>query len=400
MNRELRVRRPRVLAILFSLGICAGGCTVQQHREVPSADTVAGRSWTPEAAARVNELNDRVWNALNAKQWRQGKELAEELTRLDGSGSDYLLLAYFSLELGQNDEAIAALRNAVRVGAQDPTVGIADELRTSEDWDPLRSDPRFARVLEDAEAGRWKPATLRFGTSAALPVAFRRSGPENPYLTRLRTQYNLEALIADSRGDMERVKILCTWVHTRWNHVGDAKNQPTDPIGLLEAASIGDNFRCVEYGVTVAGCLNAVGIPARVVYARSEDVETKRVGAGHVFAEAWLRDKKKWVFVDPQLNVVGEANGEPLSAIEFRNAFAEPHPRVHYWHGLGACLHYFAYDIDQRYPISERAKGIVTLGPVGAPEPKVFQRRSPMNSVLYTHDLGAVYGPPGEPDGK
>lgn len=388
-----------VLPTIMLLCVFLNGCAVSKRVAVESTDSASQPHWTPEAAARVNALNDRMWEAVTAKQWHQGKELANELVRLDGSGSDYLYLAFFCVELGQKEEAISALRNAVRLGANDPTLNIADELRLSEDWDPLRSDPRFAKLLTQAQAGRWKPATLHFETSTASPVAFRRSAANNPYLTRLRTQYNLEALIADTRGDMERVKILCTWVHTRWNHVGDAKNQPKDPIGLLEAAATGDNFRCVEYGITVAGCLNAVGIPARVVYARAADVETRRVGAGHVFAEAWLRDKQKWVFVDPQLNVVGELNGQPLNAVEFRNAFAEPFPQVSYPHVLGSCFHYFAYDVDQRYPISERTKGIVTLGPIGAPEPKVFQRASPMNSVLYTHDLTAVYGPPGDPEG-
>jgi len=64
------------------------------------------------------------------------------------------------------------------------------------------------------------------------------------------------------------VKMICAWVHTRWSHVGDANSQPHDPMGLLDAAAKGDNFRCVEYGITVAdelgcvACRDQLHIPA------------------------------------------------------------------------------------------------------------------------------------------
>ena len=235
---------------------------------------------------------------------------------------------------------------------------------------------------------------LEYDNHAGKPAPFARSGPNNAYLTDLATRYNLNALVAGARGDMERVEILCTWVHTRWNHVGDAKNQPKDPIGLLEAAQAGDNFRCVEYGITVAGCLNAVGIPARKVNAMAQDTETRRSGAAHVFAEAYLRDQKRWVFVDPQTNVVGELNGKPLNTVEFQQAFSGPHPKVHYDMQLGSCFYYFSYDLDWRYPIADRKPGSVMLTPKGTFAPRVFQRIYPISPTTITHAPADVYGPP------
>jgi transglutaminase-like putative cysteine protease len=137
-----------------------------------------------------------------------------------------------------------------------------------------------------------------------------------------------------------------------------------------------------------------VGIPARVVGARAQDVETRRFGAGHVFAEAYLRDQKRWVFVDPQMNVVGELDGKPLNTVEFRQAFSEPNPKVHYNLELGSCFYYFNYGLDWRYPLAERKKGDVLLAPKGAPIPKVFQRIGSMNPTRTTHNPADVYGPP------
>jgi hypothetical protein len=61
-------------------------------------------------------------------------------------------------------------------------------------------------------------------------------------------------------------------------------------------------------------------------------------------------------------------------------------------------MHYFHYSNDERYPIDARAKGSVTLGPVGAAEPKVFQRIWSNQSERYTHDPAVVYAPPATPE--
>lgn len=52
-------------------------------------------------------------------------------------------------------------------------------------------------------------------------------------------------------------------------------------------------FRCVEYSIVAAGALNALGIPARTVGLRTKYVETELWSAGHVVAEAYLKDLGK-----------------------------------------------------------------------------------------------------------
>ncbi len=352
------------------------------------------RVWTPEAAKHVSEIALQFDEAFGKKDYQKAAALGEELCRLDASPENHYNLACLYLRQGRTKDGLKKLQDTLSTAPNDPSFAVDELFEADPDLDPIRKRREFPALLKRAEAVRWKPARLEYETGNAKPVPFLRSTPDNPYLTSLRTRYNLDALTAGARGDLERVKILCTWVHTRWNHIGDAHNQPKDPIGLLEAASKGDNFRCVEYGVTVTGCLNAEEIPARVVYAQAQDVETRRSGAGHVFAEAYLRDQKRWVFVDPQTNVVGEADGQPLNTVEFQQAFSKPHPKIHYDLQLGSCFYYFSYDLDGRYPPETRQQGDILLIPKGAPTPRVFQRLYPLSYTMTTHNPADVYGPP------
>lgn len=343
------------------------------------------------------------FEALQSKQLKKAIQYGEELRQLDAQPYPLYILAQVYLEVKQPQEAMRTLERAVQSATKDPSFRLAEALHRDPELNPLRPHPNFPKLMRGAEKVLWRPTLLHYEAKPATPYPFRRSDSSNAYLAELRALYPLETLVAGARDDLARVKVLCTWVHTRWNHVGDATSQPEDPIGLLKAASKGDNFRCVEYGITVAGCLNAVGIPARVVAARAADVETRLFGAGHVFAEAYLRDRRCWVFVDPQTNVVGEVDGKPVNTVEFRQAMAGESPKVNYDLTLGSCFHYFSYSGDERYPITERAKGSVLLVPLGAPLPRLFQRRPTPPPLLATHNPSDIYAPlemPNTPKGK
>ena len=58
------------------------------------------------------------------------------------------------------------------------------------------------------------------------------------------------------------------------------------------------------------------GIMGRVLYLRTEDVENRKVGAGHVVVESFSEIHKKWIMLDPQNNAYAEAEGIPLNALE------------------------------------------------------------------------------------
>ena len=245
-------------------------------------------------------------------------------------------------------------------------------------------------------------------TSApATASAARRSTPEDPYLVRLRETYDLDAVVAGAETDTDRMMQVASWARSRWEHNGSNRPSKSDPITILEEAEGGERFRCVEYAVVVAGALNAVGIPARVVGLKSADVETRWLGAGHVVAEAWLADLQKWALVDGQFDAVVMLDGVPQSAAEIRLeldarpsdlrvvgvGLGDSDGREGYLRWLAPYLYYLDVGLDERYG-TDRQRGRLMLVPEGAPEPHVFQRKSPIRHTIYTRSLAAFYAPP------
>ena len=336
-------------------------------------------------------------NAIAARNWTRANERVDELMRIDEQPGDHFLRAEIHAGQGQVDPALAELTIAIRDGAGDP--GSADwteALREEEIWRPLRGDPRFDALVAKAESMRWKPDRLAFdGQSPGKPVTCRFSPPNNLYLTRLRRAHDLEQLVSTARDDLDRVQRLCHWVHERCTKEGSSRGLPQDPIALLQAADAGRRLRSVELATVTAGCLCAVGVPARAVGAQSRDVETRRLGAGHVFVEAWLEDRKGWVFVDPELDVVGIAkDGTPLDAVAFRQALASNEPPVEYPASLAMCMYHFVASIDQRYPIESRSIGDAMLAPSGVAAPRAFQREPAGSPALLTHNPADFHAEP------
>ena len=234
---------------------------------------------------------------------------------------------------------------------------------------------------------------------------FTWGDPSDPYLTDLRTRYDLEGIISGSENDLERVEKLCHWVHGLWKHNG--RNEPTkrDPISIIEEAKEGKRFRCVEYSVVLSSCLNAVGIPARVVSLMTKDVETRKSGAGHVVVEAYLRNMGKWIFVDPQWDAIPCLDGTPLNAVEFQRMLAERKRGLNvfslsrknarkYFRWISPYLYYFVVRFDNRVWKTGVSSKKMMLVPIGARKPKVFQRRFPIYNVIYTHSINSFYPEP------
>lgn len=141
------------------------------------------------------------------------------------------------------------------------------------------------------------------------------------------------------------------------------------------------------------------------------DVETRETGAGHVVAEAYLADLKKWVMIDGQWDVTPVLNGQPLNAVELQRALVIKNPTVGvdsfssaepngYFRWILPYLFYFDTKIDGRFgsgkQVYARHSEAVILGPVGAKVPTVFQQVYPLKNDFYTHSLEAFYAPPGE----
>lgn len=243
-----------------------------------------------------------------------------------------------------------------------------------------------------------QPADPRFIFSAA----------DEPYLARLRTEFELDQVVREATGDWERARALCAWTHRQFRHDGSNQPQRNDPISILHEAAGGKRFRCVEYARVLAGACNAVGLPARVLALKTEDVETRQRSAGHVLAEVYLADRKKWAVLDAQWDASPALGDSPLNAIEFRDAIDRNDPKLvvnapdasldaQYLKWVRKYLFYLDVAFDNRYGEGKHDPMRLMFVPPGAPEPRVFQRNSPIRNTRYTSSLDVFYAPPWYP---
>jgi hypothetical protein len=249
----------------------------------------------------------------------------------------------------------------------------------------------------------------RFDTAAPpLSVEFLWSPPAEPYLQTLRTRYGLDDVVAGSTSDLERLRRVTHWAHTQWQHSTWRQPDKRDPITILEQARQGQSFRCTEYSIVLAGALNAIGIPARVVGLRADSMLKRWAGIdGHVVTEAYLPDVGRWAFADAQFDVVPTVNGMPASAVEFQQALAAPDPALaltrqsgsaetnyagtDYRAWVAAHLFYLDTRLDQRYG-SERTNRFIQLRPRGTKALAATDRE-----MVYTEAVTAFYPAPRPP---
>ena len=236
---------------------------------------------------------------------------------------------------------------------------------------------------------------------------------DDPYFAELRTWFDLDSHVQKARTEMERARAICASVHGRWTHSNDDEPSQNDPITILREASRGKRFRCVQFGIVLAGALTAFGIPARVVSMMTRDVETREKSASHVVTEAWISSLRKWVMLDAQEDAIVQLGGAPLNCAEIAVHQSDPNilveipghpkevePRLYLSErGFGPNFYYFQTRVDQRrmepsQVSDERQHPSIMLCPKGATEPQVFQKLVAFQKVSYTRSKNSFYTPP------
>lgn len=276
----------------------------------------------------------------------------------------------------------------------------------AEVFSPETPDGYVYHIDRGPQKLRFEPGTE---TPAQAPISVMYGVSDHAYAAEVRKAFGLDKLIAGSKTDLERVRRVCAMVHGLWQHSGNGHPRASDPVGILEEAKQGGRFSCVEYASVVSQCLNAIGIPAREVGLLTRDAETVLVGATHMVAEAYLPDRKVWVLVDAQENVVPSLGGEPLNAVQFQNALSgrvqdvsmrgetggEGEP-ARYPLELSETFYFFRARLENRVGPNRPYTGALMLIPRGAEKPKAIQRNSPINGDRETRSLDVFYArPPG-----
>jgi len=128
----------------------------------------------------------------------------------------------------------------------------------------------------------------------------------------LRNEYNLAELVKPHEKEFDKFRALQNWIREQWQY-GRPRNvlRDYDTLDILKRAKNGEKFWCSEYTVAFIQCALSLGYQARYV----------ALWKGHVVAEIWSNEYKKWVVMDPTFNIHFEKNGEPLNCLDLYNAF-------------------------------------------------------------------------------
>ena len=254
-----------------------------------------------------------------------------------------------------------------------------------------------------------KADTFTFDSVSPNNVIWQFGHRSAAYLSQLRDGYQLESLIEGLPDDLGKLQAILHWCHTRWQPDSAAMEATRiDPISILQAATLGQRFRCVEYALVAEGVFNALGYATRVLTLMTKDVETRSIGAGHVVAEVFLPDRQRWVFVDPQCDVIPLLDGQPLNAVELVMALHCEHritllkavgfhcsdERLQkaadgYFSWLLPYLYYFTAAIETY--TAPRSSRQLRLAPQGTKNPLIFQREYAMPLATLTHSVADFY---------
>ena len=236
-----------------------------------------------------------------------------------------------------------------------------------------------------------------------------RFAPSNePILRRLLADYPIEQVVTGANDDLERLRRIRSWVHSRWRHDGWNEPSKNDPLTILHEAEAGASFRCVEYSIVLAAVLTAIGIPARPLALMTADAETREYGAAHQVTEAWLPDRAAWVMTDGQFDITPIAAGLPVNAVGLQRALATSPETVeidttasHFEHSeylewIAPYLVFLSTPVEQRFDGAEKddVHPDLMLVPNELEPPTVFQRKWPIKHVVATRSLNAFYAPP------
>ena len=145
-------------------------------------------------------------------------------------------------------------------------------------------------------------------------------------LVELREKYELDAVVAGGRTEFEQMLLLKEWVRNRWDHGWSREPEARNALEILEAASLGSDFNCGYYSVTMMQSLLALGFVARragIAKAQTDWMALDEGNIGHSVPEVYSHDFHKWILLDADMNVHYELDGVPLSVLEIHRAWVD-----------------------------------------------------------------------------
>ncbi len=151
---------------------------------------------------------------------------------------------------------------------------------------------------------------------------FRYADPHHPRMRHLREKYNLEAVVAPGKTELEKFALLRQWVREQWEGWDDGKYVYCPQWDALEVLELAPSYlglgMCTHYAAVFVQCAASLGYNARSV-----------ILDHHCIAEAWSNEEEKWIAQDVGLisNVTTAMQfnlrdtDEPLSVLEIHERF-------------------------------------------------------------------------------
>lgn len=278
----------------------------------------------------------------------------------------------------------------------------------------LSSCSSFYQLVNISPSSRLKEISYSQDEPNTLYEFYYSDTLKNEYLSELKNKYSIELLVNGEDNDIGKILNILEWTSKQWKHNGSNNPTKQDALTILKEAHEGKQFRCVEYGIVATATFNSIGIPARTLGLKTRDVEKVMRGAGHVVSEVYSKELDKWIFIDPQFNIMPTLNEIPLNGVEFQKEIYNKNANLklinkqgelskldseNYISWVGKYLFYFDVLFDQKTLNSSKFKTIngmtkLTLVPVGCNEPHVFQRHSKIDYSYYTNSLNDFYRKP------
>lgn len=134
----------------------------------------------------------------------------------------------------------------------------------------------------------------------------------HPRLKEFQAQEQLDLVVAAPGTDLEKVLRLAHWAETQFP-AGDPfqKYPPYDALDILRMIRQKHTGGfCAQYSVLFAQACLAYGYPSRIV-----GTVNKTFDDGHVIAEVYLPEMKKWIAVDPEIGQAFQASDKTLLTV-------------------------------------------------------------------------------------
>lgn len=228
-------------------------------------------------------------------------------------------------------------------------------------------------------------------------------------LKRLKENNRLEDLLDEHNCDFQNIMKVKCWVSSKWENDCKLFKAQAEKRPFPERSKTQDDHRGIEYSLILKACLRSLGFTVRTLFLEPGDLEEDEQRKKHVLLEAYLSDRKKWFFIDPNFDIVVQQNEVPLNAVEFQQALVHEEEleignplkllsSVEYLEWIGPYLFYFTTSLNKGGGnICSRIMGSkkkLTLVPVGIKPFGKFQKSLKKRNRLITHSIGDFYMAP------